>query len=151
MKVDIQTFKDLGADGFVFGVLTPEKKVDIENCKTLLASAEGKPCTFHRAFDEISPGEMGEELEVLIELGFRNVLTSGGGRDAVGGREVLKGLVEGAGGRIEVIVGGGVRGGNLGGLRGELEGVRWWHSSAIVDGGEVASEGEVRRLSELLR
>jgi len=150
MTAEIESFKQVGADGFVFGLLTPDGLVDRDNCKILLAAAEGRKCTFHRAFDELLEERMGDELEVLIDLGFANVLTSGGGKTAVEGTEVLKSLVERADGRIEVIVGGGVRGENVEMLR-EITGAKWFHSSAVVDGGEIASAEEVRGLGELLR
>lgn len=100
-----------------------------------------------------------EELETLIELGFAGVLTSGGigergARDGVG---ILRALVRRAAGRIDVVVGGGVRGGDVGWLRGEFEGggkrgeVRWWHSSAVVGEGEEVCVEEVGRLLEGLR
>jgi copper homeostasis protein len=150
MKTEIESFKLVGADGFVFGILTPDGRVDRENCKILLAAAEGSKCTFHRAFDEILEERMEEELEILIDLGFANVLTSGGGKTAVEGTDVLKSLVEKAKGRIEIIVGGGVRDENVKMLR-NIIGANWFHSSAVTDGGEVASAEEVRGLGDLLR
>jgi copper homeostasis protein len=152
MKDEIEAYRAEGADGFVFGILTEEGKVDEANCKMLLSSAEGRPCTFHRAFDEIAEEHMDEELEVLVRCGFTSVLTSGGKKTAVEGKEVLKRLVERAAGRIEVIVGGGVRSGNLEMLRRET-GAGCFHSSAIVntDGEELASIEEVKQLSDLVK
>jgi copper homeostasis protein len=64
---------------------------------------------------------------------------------------MLKRLVERAGGRIDVIVGGGVRSGNVEGLRRET-GARWFHSSAVVDGeSEMASREEVELLGSLVQ
>lgn len=150
MEHDLQRFEEHGADGFVFGILNAEGEIDGERCERLLAKANGKPCTFHRAFDEIAPSSMLAQLEVLVALGFTSVLTSGGAPNAVEGKAMLRTLVEGAKGRISVIVGGGVRSANLSDLRGYV-GAEWWHSSAVVDGGEVASEGEIRALGEVLR
>jgi len=157
MESSIRDFSEAGADGFVFGVLTAAPspalappinvQIDVEANKRLVRAAGGKPCTFHRAFDCIPRAAMRAQLEVLVGCGFAAVLSSGGARTAVEGqgKEVLRGLVEAAGERIEVIVGGGVRVGNVGELmRGT--GARWFHSSAIVDGGEVASGEEVRGL-----
>ena len=117
----------------------------------LVQAAEGRPCTFHRAFDEIAEEEMEGELEVLIECGFRAVLTSGGkGGAVVGkGKGLLGRLVRRARGRIDVIVGGGVRSANIEGLWRET-GATSWHSSAIVGDGDVASAGEVRMLREFI-
>jgi copper homeostasis protein len=66
----------------------------------------------------------------------------------VQGREQVRRLVERAAGRIEVIVGGGVRSGNVEQLQGT--GARWFHSSGIVDGGEEASAEEVQALRRAL-
>ncbi|KAH6666871.1 copper homeostasis protein cutC [Halenospora varia] len=150
MEGSIEEFMNLGVegmevDGFVFGVLRRDEVeglvVDEDACKRLLRKAGEKPCTFHRAFDSLPPSSMESQLEVLIKLGFRNVLTSGGMLTAVEGKGVLKTLVEKASGRIDVIVGGGVRSGNVGELR-EVVGSRWYHSSACVGGGEVDEMGE---------
>ncbi len=164
MKRSIAEFKKEGCDGFVFGCLeqidTGEMRVDKETCTILLERTAGKKVTFHRAFDSISPSDMEEELELLIELGFDAVLTSGGAKSAVEGREVLKMLVEKAGGRIEIIVGGGVRSGCLEELRRDIVngdggrggGVRWWHSSAVTDSGsrEDADADEVEALGRII-
>lgn len=92
-----------------------------------------------------------QDLETLVELGFSAVLTSGGQGTAVQGREMLKRLVEAAAGRIEIVVGGGVRSGNVKGSKEETD-ARWWHSSCIVqEGGKMADEEEMRALGEVVR
>jgi copper homeostasis protein len=147
MKKDIESFT--GVDGFVFGILR-DGKVDEERCRVLVEKSEGRPCTFHRAFDEIPESQMMAELEVLVRCGFKSVLTSGGRKNALEGRKVLGELVEAAKGRIDIIAGGGVRSSNLEMLRKETS-AGWFHSSAIVDpGGEVASRDEVTRLTEIV-
>jgi copper homeostasis protein len=147
MKKGIERFAR--ADGFVFGILR-DGKVDIERCRILVEKAEGKPCTFHRAFDEIPESQMMAELEVLVSCGFKSVLTSGGRKNALEGRKILAELVEAAKKRIDIIVGGGVRSSNLEMLRRETS-AGWFHSSAIVEpGGEVASRDEVTRLTEIM-
>ncbi|KAG4429337.1 hypothetical protein IFR05_015179 [Cadophora sp. M221] len=150
MKREIESFGLEGVDGFVFGMLTAEGKVDRNACQELLGRATGRKCTFHRAFDEIPEVEMEDALEELIELGFTSVLTSGGKKNAVEGKEVLAKLVKLSRGKIEIIVGGGVRSGNLEVLIG-ITGAGSFHSSAVVGEGDLASEEEVGRLSALLR
>lgn len=135
-----------GPDGFVFGLLTPTGEVDVEGCRRLVLLANGRPCTFHRAFDAIPVSKRFDAVEVILDLGFKAILTSGGAPDAVSGKEVLKelvGRVEGRG--CEIIVGGGVRSTNLEGLRRGV-GARWWHSSADVRGEGSADGEEVRKL-----
>jgi copper homeostasis protein len=153
MRTLIQTFASVGADGFVFGILDERHLVDETRCVQLVAQAAGRPCTFHRAFDEILPEAMEKELEVLVRCGFRAILTSGGMESAAMGKERLGALVRKAKatGGIEVIVGGGVRSGNVEMLRRQT-GAEFFHSSAIVraDGAEVASQEEVKLLRESL-
>ncbi|KAL2059918.1 hypothetical protein VTL71DRAFT_10073 [Oculimacula yallundae] len=152
MKDEIERFSTEGVDGFVFGVLDTEGKVDQVVCRELvsLCKSRGGTCTFHRALDEIPTEKMEDALEEIIELGFEAVLTSGGAKDAVGGGEVLKRLFQTARGRIEIIVGGGVRSANLEGLMKET-GAKWFHSSAIVEEGDIADGEEIGRLSCLLK
>ncbi|KAF2495680.1 hypothetical protein BU16DRAFT_610741 [Lophium mytilinum] len=152
MRDEVAAFMALetgsGPDGFVFGILTPEDRVDGERCRDLVGLAGGRPCTFHRAIDEV--GEFWEGVEAVVGCGFRAVLTSGRGRDAVGGVEVLEELKRRVAGKLEVVVGGGVRRGNVRGLR-EGVGEGWYHSAAIVGDEEEADEGEARALVEALR
>lgn len=151
MDQAIEIFKQEGAQGFVFGILNEHGTVDKERCRGLVLKAENRPCTFHRAYDEILEIDMLGQLEVLIEAGFRAVLTSGGRRNAVEGKEMLTKLVAAAQGRIDVIVGGGVRASNLEMLREDISAPAY-HSSAIVDikGGEIASRDEVKLLERFL-
>ncbi|KUJ06644.1 copper homeostasis protein CutC [Mollisia scopiformis] len=149
MGVELESFRDHGADGFVFGILGAGK-VDIEKCRDLIEKAQGLPCTFHRAFDEIAEKDMLEQLNVLMECGFTSVLSSGGQKNAQEGIEVLKRLVETSKRRIDVIVGGGVRSTNLQEIE-RATGSGTFHSSAIVDGGEVTSKEEVEALKGIVR
>ncbi len=151
MERDLETFKSEGAQGFVFGILNEQGIVDRERCQGLVQKAEGRPCTFHRAFDEISENEMMEQLEVLIACRFRALLTSGGKINAVQGKKMLKNLVAAAKGRIDVIVGGGVRSSNLELLKKETSAYAF-HSSAIMDNedSEIASRDEIKLLMRLI-
>ncbi|MDI7775174.1 copper homeostasis protein CutC [Asticcacaulis sp. EMRT-3] len=60
----------------------------------------------HRSFD-LTPDPLAA-LETVIRLGFSTILTSGGAGPAVEGTHMLKKLVQRAGGRIEILAGGGV-------------------------------------------
>jgi copper homeostasis protein len=152
MKDDLVRFKALGlADGFVFGILDGKGRVDVQRCKELVELAGDKPCTFHRAFDQIADEDMEGALGDVVGCGFNTLLTSGGEADAVKGWERSKELVERAGGRIEIMPGGGVRSGNLEVLRGT--GAEWYHSSGIVEGGDGCGgdESEMRRMVDVLK
>ena len=52
MKWDIQEAKKSGVDGFVFGILTNEGKIDTARTTILLEMTRPLSSTFHRAFDD---------------------------------------------------------------------------------------------------
>jgi copper homeostasis protein len=83
MARDIELFLPHKPDGFVFGPLTADARVDVSVAGPLVKAAAGTACVFHRAFDRI--WEPLDALEVIAELGFRRILTSGGSDTAVGG------------------------------------------------------------------
>lgn len=105
MKKDIRILKSFGADGFVFGVLDPDGNVDQEACSALLQEAEGYPCTFHRAFDICRNKE--EAIEILIKLGFKRILSSGGENTTTAGLSNILQYMKQASGRIIIMPGGG--------------------------------------------
>jgi len=140
MKNDLVHLKSLHADGFVFGILNENDEVNVEQNKTLVALASPLPCTFHRAFDRAASLE--DSLEKVIECGFSTILTSGQKLNVSEGKENLKKLVELSDGRIEILVGGGLRSSNIEGIRASTK-AGYFHSSAITDGGAFANPDEV--------
>ena len=128
--------------GYVFGAVNEKNQLDIEKLKELVTAAEGKDCTFHRAFDSID--NKFEALEQLIELGFKRVLTSGGEGRAIDNIETIARLNKQANGRINILAGGGVRSSHARELINKT-GVIEIHSSAMIKN-EVADEEEIRRL-----
>ena len=127
MIYDIRTARELGADGLVFGCLTPKGAVDMETMKTLMDAAGDTPVTFHRAFDHTN--DPFKALEDIISLGCTRILTSGCRPTALEGAELLAGLVEKAGDRIIIMPGCGVREGNIAEIA-RLSGAREFHFSA---------------------
>eukprot|EP01137_Pigoraptor_chileana_P025068 Opistho-2@93992 len=106
MKRDVEYLKGAGVDGFVFGMLTFDGRIDEERCCELLHLMQPLPVTFHRAFDVLADPFLA--LERLIVLGFDRVLTSGQDSTALEGLPLLAALVRAAGDRIVVVPGGGV-------------------------------------------
>jgi copper homeostasis protein len=147
MKSEIEQFKKINVDGFVFGILNTDNSFDTERNKELLVLASPIPCTFHRAFDVIS--NVYESLESLIDCGFQTVLTSGQGENVMKGIEVLKALVEKANGRIIVMPGGGLRSTNIEILDQKVN-ASYYHSSAITDSNEIANGDEVKSIKSYL-
>lgn len=146
MKSSIITFKEAGADGFVFGILDAQNEIDVAKNKELLTLAGDTPCTFHRAFDRTS--DLDKSIQTLIKLGFRSVLTSGGKATAMEGKDNLKNLVEKYSHKIEILIGGGVRSGNIAALK-EFIGATSFHSSAIKDYDTFVTEEEIKKLKQL--
>ncbi|KAF2837048.1 hypothetical protein M501DRAFT_215905 [Patellaria atrata CBS 101060] len=165
MKEDIRRLRTLDVvRGFVFGVLKADGGVDGVANETLVGLAGERPCTFHRAVDFAR--DFAGAVRVIGEVGFRGVLTSGGmgsveervGKIS-GMVEVLRERADGKEDRmvgwnkgVRVIVGGGIRSGNLRELREKFGvlGERFgWHSSAIIEGEDADGE-EVRKLKAIV-
>ncbi len=172
-------------DGFVFGVLERGEgealQVDSERSRALVQAAAPYVCVFHRAFDAVLDGggganneTCGAALASLRECGFAGVLTAGGtgARGAVDHSGTLVRLAA-ATRRLgfEVIVGGGVRSGNVETLAGALREpvvassrlprppLVAFHSSCLADAAaaaangaasETVSEEEVGRIRRIL-
>ena len=126
MREEIRQFRELGADGVVTGVLTPEGTVDETAMAWLLEGAGELEVTLHRAFDMTR--DPVEALEAAVRLGCRTILTSGQEKDALTGAETLRAVRERAAGRLAIMAGGGVRKENIRELSART-GVRTFHTS----------------------
>jgi len=127
MRRDLVRLKAVGADLFVFGLLTPSGGVDVERTRELIAMARPLSVTFHRAFDMTRDPRAA--LEALIGLGCERVLTSGQEKSVLEGLDLLAELVAQAGDRILVVPGGGITERNLPRILRECD-AREFHVSA---------------------
>lgn len=143
MKAEIELYKKLNVDGFVFGILEKDGSINKEQNAALVAQASPVPCTFHRAFDVVK--DVFQSLESVIECGFKTILTSGQEKNVVEGIDVLAELVEKANNRIVIMPGGGLRSANVVLLQEKTKAV-FYHSSAITDSNEITNENEVRKI-----
>jgi copper homeostasis protein len=143
MQKSIVEFSKAGADGFVFGILDENQEIDIDKNKILIDLANGKPCVFHRAIDRTK--NIFESAEKLIELGFKEILTSGGENSATEGKENLKKLVEDYSDDIRILIGGGVRSNNISELKNITKG-NYFHSSAVLPYESFANAEEIKKL-----
>lgn len=143
MQKSIIEFSKANADGFVFGILDEDQEIDIEKNKILIDLANGKPCVFHRAIDRTK--NIFESTEKLIELGFKEILTSGGENSAMEGKENLKKLVEDYSDDIKILIGGGVRSNNISELKSITHG-QYFHSSAVLSYESFANADEIKKL-----
>ncbi len=107
MCADLEDALEAGAAGVVLGLLTAVGEIDRVRTAELVRRAQGRPVTFHRAFDHTR--DLGASLEVLVDVGCARVLTSGGRPTVMEGFGVLEGLAARAAGRLRVAAGGGVR------------------------------------------
>ena len=107
MERDVRAALDHGADGIVFGILTPDGQVDVPRNTRMRELIGDRQAVFHRAFDVVPNPK--QTLETLISLGITRVLTSGQEPSVLEGARLIKELIQQAGNRIEVLPGGGMR------------------------------------------
>ena len=148
MKTKILEFKKLQVNGFVFGILNNDNSINISQNTELVALAKPFPCTFHRAFDEVSDPFL--SIEEIITCGFQTILTSGQAQNVVDGVKQLGALVKKANNRIVIMPGGGLRSTNVRFIKEETN-AKWFHSSAITAGKETANALEVKALKSKLK
>lgn len=127
MEEDIRAARQAGADGVVFGCLTPGGELDKRAMQRLMEAAKGLSVTFHRAFDYVKSPD--KALEELIEMGVNRVLTSGQMPTAMEGAPLLAELVKQAGDRIIIMPGCGVNEHNIAELA-RVTDAREFHFSA---------------------
>ncbi|MGB6831177.1 MAG: copper homeostasis protein CutC [Terracidiphilus sp.] len=107
MRKQIDEAKAAGASGVALGVLLPDRLVDLKRTRALVEYAHPLETTFHRAFDETP--DLADALEHVIETGASGLLTSGGAAKVLQGADRIGRLQQQAGGRIQIIAGGGLR------------------------------------------
>jgi len=152
MEHSIANAKESGMDGVVLGVLTKDRRVNIERTRGLVEFAKPLSVTFHRAFDETA--DLHQALEDVIKTGASRILTSGGAKTAAEGAVVLSELVAAAGNRIIIVPGAGNNAANIS-LVVQKTRAREFHSglSSALPYGSLEYERfeeEVRRLAEQL-
>ncbi|OCL10631.1 hypothetical protein AOQ84DRAFT_211642 [Glonium stellatum] len=146
MKADIIASRYV-ANGFVFGILNSENCIDIPRNQQLVALAAPLPCTFHRAFDQVT--DFYRAAQEIANCGFTSILTSGGQANAVAGCETVAKLNQQLRDKITFILGGGIRASNIKLLM-ENSGIEWYHSAAITEQEISANEREIQKLQEML-
>lgn len=105
MEAEIEFFKQSGVAGVVFGLLTKDGKIDIENTRRLAKLASPLQVTFHKAIDYT--GDIIKSFQELNAIeGITRVLTSGGMETAWNGREVLKQMQQLPDRKINIIAAG---------------------------------------------
>lgn len=137
MEKQIAQFRELGANGVVIGILTPEGELDEAAMRRLMDRAGGMEVTLHRAFDMTR--DPYTALEAAVRLGCRTILTSGQAQSAAEGIPVLKELSRLSGDRIQIMAGSGVKRDNIQAIHRET-GILCFHTTGRrgpVDSGMV--------------
>jgi copper homeostasis protein len=125
MVRDVRHAVAAGAAGVVLGGVR-DGRIDTELMRRAVDAAGGATVTFHRAFDMLADPVDG--IETLARLGVHRILSAGGPATVADGLPGLARLVRAAGGRVEIMAGGGVRPGLVGDL--VRTGVAAIHASA---------------------
>ena len=131
------------ADGIVCGALLPNGDIDMDTMRRLVIAANGKPITFHRAFDVCR--DPIEALEQIIDLGCCRLLTSGQQLTALKGIPLIRQLQLLAKGRIIIMPGGGVNEQNVRQIISKT-GVSEIHGSVSING--ITSHDTIRKIGK---
>jgi copper homeostasis protein len=153
MLRDVRAIAKTRANAIVIGMLTASGEIDIDGLSRAIDAADGKPFTFHRAFDEAR--DLYAAFDTLLAFDtVTNVLTSGGKPSALEAEDVIGQLVQRAEGeRCTVLAGAGLTVAAVAPFV-EATGVRAVHfGSGVRAGGNglaPVDEGRVRQVRNLL-
>lgn len=154
MLYDLEILKELGVNGFVFGALTANGEIDRHACGKIVSAASPLPVTFHRAFDLTNHPL--RSMNVIIDLGFERILTSGQRATALEGLNLIEKLIAEASDRIIIMPGSGITKDNIAQIK--KCGAKEFHGSAkkrMRTGTEALCDGEFNVLdvtdSELVK
>ena len=134
MEAEIDQAKKAGAAGVVFGLLTPENKIDEANTRRLANYAQPLPVTFHKAIDALDDPVEGAQTLKNIK-GIRRILTSGGKPTALEGQATIREMMNATEGKITILAAGKVLESNLEEIQ-KVTGSKEFHGRRIV--GELA-------------
>lgn len=127
MRADILHALGTGCRRLVTGALSPSNELAVKSLHGLMEGSEGAEWTMHRGFDAFA--DQDRALDLCIQLGFRRVLTSGGGEMAAAGMNGLRSLVRASNGKLQIAAAGGIGPSNVVRLV-EFTGVTEVHFSA---------------------
>jgi copper homeostasis protein len=147
MKRYILELKNTGIDGFVFGILDQNNKIDFERNSELVVLAKPLTCSFHRAIDYTE--DYFEAINKCILIGFKTILTSGHESRIELGMEKVQEAVIRFGKQIEIMPGGSLRSNNVTKIK-TITKADYYHTSAIVDVSKIANLTEINTLKDCL-
>lgn len=131
MEQTIVEFKERSVYGVVFGITTPDNRLNIEQIRQLAVLAKPLNVCVHKAIDTVE-NPLTDFKRLLDEVPEVDaVLTSGGQPTALEGSEVLKAMIKVGGSRLKVVVAGRVKKDNIDEIA-ELIGASEYHGRRIV-------------------
>lgn len=147
MKNSILELKNTGINGFVFGILTQDKTIDVTRNSELVALARPLPCSFHRAIDHTN--DYFQAIKTCIEIGFKTILTSGHESKIDLGSAAVQEAVLRFGDQIQIMPGGGLRFSNALKIK-QITKATYFHTSGITDPTEIANLAEINALKAVI-
>jgi len=131
MKQEIREMKAIGVKEVVYGITTPDQRLDIQHIAHLRDLAYPMEITIHKAIDTCD--NIVFAIEELVQLGgIKSVLTSGGAATAELGQAQLKKMIGLAAEQIEIIPAGKITPHNIRLLHQQLQATTY-HGRRIVD------------------
>lgn len=137
VAADVREVVRRGVGGVVVGALTRDGGVDLDAMRRWVDAAEHAEVVFHRAIDALA--DPVPAVHELAGLGVRRILTSGGARRSIEGREMIAALATRSAGRVQVMAGGGVQARDIAAL--VAAGADAVHLSARRPSGDSAPSG----------
>lgn len=111
MLRDADRFLAAGVAGVAFGILDHLGRIDEGRSREVVERVGTREAVFHRAFDFVA--DQFAALDVLADIGATRILTSGGQPTALAGASQLRELEIRAGGRLQLMAGGGITATNV--------------------------------------
>ena len=123
-------YKSLGIVEVVFGILTKENEVDIDEVHKLAETAYPMKVTFHKAIDKTKNLFSAlEKIKTIPEV--NSILTSGGKSNAKDGHKIIQRMIDLAEDKIKIIAAGGITDQNFEELH-NMIGAKEYHGKRIV-------------------
>lgn len=126
LRRDIDAAREAGLAGVVIGACGADGLLDEDLVAELAARARGMEVALHRAVDMLA--DPLAAVDLAAALGIATILTSGGATSAVEGAATIAAMQARAGGRVEILPGGGINAANAAQLL-QVTGVRALHAS----------------------
>ena len=125
----IQTYKELGIKGIVFGALLVDLTIDVHTIEKIAKAAVGLNFVFHKAID-LTPNPVVATQTLVAIKGITHILTSGGAPTARQGASVIRNM-DAHSEHIKIIAAGKIKDYNLN-EHIKLIGVNEYHGRRIV-------------------